>query len=108
MCRDFAHLALTFCRCLNIPARYTFGYLPDIAVVPPGTPMDFCAWLEAYLGDRWWTFDPRNNVARMGRVVIGRGRDAVDVAVVTAYGQTTLVDMEVWADEIQEPPTAPG
>jgi transglutaminase-like putative cysteine protease len=104
VCRDFAHLALTFCRCLNIPARYTFGYLPDIAVIPPATPMDFCAWFEAYLEDRWWTFDPRNNVPRIGRVVIGRGRDAVDVAMVTAYGQTTLVDMEVWADEIPASP----
>ena len=86
VCRDFAHLALTFCRSLNIPARYVFGYLPDIAVPPPYPEMDFCAWFEVYLGDRWWTFDPRNNTRRIGRVVIGRGRDAADVAMVTTYG----------------------
>ena len=67
VCRDFAHLAVTFCRALNIPARYAFGYLPDIDVPPPADPMDFCAWMEVYLGGRWWTFDPRNNQARLGR-----------------------------------------
>ena len=99
VCRDFAHLGLTFCRSLNIPARYVFGYLPDIGVPPPDEPMDFCAWFEAYLGDRWWTFDPRNNVPRTGRVVIGRGRDALDVAMVTSYGAAVLESMTVWADE---------
>ena len=100
VCRDFAQLGLTFCRSLNIPARYVFGYLPDIGVPPPDEPMDFCAWFEAYLGDRWWTFDPRNNVPRTGRVVIGRGRDALDVAMVTSYGGAVLEAMTVWADEV--------
>jgi len=99
VCRDFAQLGLTFCRALNVPARYVFGYLPDIGVPPPYPEMDFCAWFEAYLGDRWWTFDPRNNTRRIGRVVIGRGRDAADVAMVTTYGSPFLHRMKVWADE---------
>ena len=99
VCRDFAHLGLTFCRSLNVPARYVFGYLPDIAVPPPYPEMDFCAWFEAYLGDRWWTFDPRNNTRRIGRVVIGRGRDAADVAMVTTYGSPMLQRMTVWAEQ---------
>jgi transglutaminase-like putative cysteine protease len=99
VCRDFAHLAMTFCRALNVPSRYTFGYLPDIGVEPPDSPMDFCAWFEAYLDGRWWTFDPRNNVPRTGRVVIGRGRDALDVAMVTTFGPAVLESMTVWADE---------
>jgi transglutaminase-like putative cysteine protease len=98
VCRDFAHLAVTMLRALNVPARYVFGYLPDIGVPPPDLPMDFCAWLEAYLDDRWFTFDPRNNEARTGRVVIGRGRDAVDVAMLTSYGPVELLGMTVWAD----------
>ena len=100
VCRDFAHLGLTLCRSLNIPARYVFGYLPDIGVSPPYDPMDFCAWIEVYLEHRWWTFDPRNNVPRAGRVVIGRGRDALDVAMVTSYGAPILQSMTVWADEV--------
>ena len=99
VCRDFAHLAVTLCRALNIPARYAFGYLPDIGVPPPKDPMDFCAWVEVYLGDRWWTFDPRNNQRRIGRVLIGRGRDAVDVAMLTTYGAALLDEMTVWAEE---------
>jgi transglutaminase-like putative cysteine protease len=99
VCRDLAHLAVTFCRALNIPARYVFGYLPDIGVPPPYTPMDFCAWMEVYLAGRWWTFDPRNNEPRIGRVLIGRGRDALDVAMVTTYGSPVLAKMTVWADE---------
>jgi len=99
VCRDFAHLAVTFTRALNIPARYVCGYLPDIAVAPPHSPMDFCAWFEAYLEGRWWTFDARINVPRIGRVVIGRGRDAVDVAMVTAYGAVEFAGLTVWADE---------
>ena len=99
VCRDYAHVAISFCRALNVPARYVSGYLPDIAVPPPDTPMDFCGWLEAYLDGRWWTFDPRNNVPRMGRVVIGRGRDAADVAMVTTYGAPVLETLEVWAEE---------
>lgn len=98
VCRDFAHLAITFCRALNIPARYVFGYLPDLYVAPPDHPMDFAAWMEVYLGDRWWTFDPRNNARRVGRVLIGRGRDALDVAMVTTFGPAAFRSMTVWAD----------
>ena len=99
VCRDLAHLAVTFCRALNIPARYVFGYLPDIGVPPPDAPMDFCAWMEVFLAGRWWTFDPRNNEPRIGRVLIGRGRDALDVAMLTTYGSPRLKKMTVWADE---------
>ncbi|MBA3908271.1 MAG: transglutaminase family protein [Pseudonocardiales bacterium] len=98
VCRDFAHVAITFCRALNIPARYVFGYLPDIEVPIPDAPMDFCAWMEVWLDGRWWTFDPRNNQHRKGRVVIGRGRDAVDVAMVTTYGFARLDEMTVVAE----------
>jgi transglutaminase-like putative cysteine protease len=97
VCRDYAHLAIALCRALNIPARYVFGYLPDIGVPDPGTPMDFCAWMEVYLGEGWHTFDPRNNERRIGRVVIGRGRDAADVAMVTSFGNVDLLDMTVVA-----------
>ena len=96
VCRDFAHLAIAFCRALNVPARYVFGYLPDIGVPDTG-PMDFSAWIEVYLGDQWHTFDPRNNQRRIGRTVIGRGRDAADVAMVTSFGQVTLRSMTVRA-----------
>ena len=106
VCRDFAHLAVTFCRALNIPARYVFGYLPDIGVPPPDEPMDFCAWMEVYLANRWWTFDPRNNQFRIGRVLIGRGRDALDVAMITTYGSPRLEKMTVWADEVPDTATA--
>lgn len=99
VCRDFAQLAVTFCRALNIPARYTFGYLPDIGVPLPHTTMDFCAWMEVFLSGRWWTFDPRNNTPRVGRVLIGRGRDALDVAMLTSYGAAPLESMVVWAEE---------
>ncbi len=102
VCRDFAHLAITFCRALNVPTRYAFGYLPDIGVPPPGDPMDFCAWMEVYLGGRWFTFDPRNNRPRAGRVLIGRGRDALDVAMVTSFGLADLNSMVVWAEEAPE------
>jgi len=103
VCRDFAHLAVTFCRALNIPARYAFGYLPEIGVAASGTPMDFCAWMEVFLGDSWWTFDPRNNQRRVGRVPIGCGRDAIDVAMVSAYGGPQLTSMTVWADAMPRP-----
>ena len=98
VCRDFAHLAVTFCRAMNIPARYVFGYLPDIYVPIPPEPMDFAAWMEVWLGDRWWTFDPRNNARRVGRVLIGRGRDALDVAMLTTFGPAEFRSMTVWAD----------
>jgi transglutaminase-like putative cysteine protease len=100
VCRDFAHLAITFCRALNIPARYVFGYLPNIGNSPPYETMDFAAWFEAYLEGRWYTFDARNNVPRTGRVVVGRGRDAVDVAMITSFGRVDLVGFRVQADRI--------
>jgi transglutaminase-like putative cysteine protease len=100
VCRDFTHLAISFCRALNIPARYVFGYLPDMDVVIEPAPMDFAAWMEVWLDDRWWTFDPRNNVRRKGRVVIGRGRDASDVAMATTFGGPLLVTMTVRAEEV--------
>lgn len=99
VCRDYTHLAMTFCRAFSIPCRYSFGYLPDIAVPPPDLPMDFCAWFEAYLEGGWWTFDPRNNEPRIGRVLCGQGRDALDVAMVTTYGPAVFESMTVWADE---------
>ena len=99
VCRDFTHLAISFCRALNIPARYVFGYPPDMAVPPDPAPMDFAAWMEVWLGDRWWTFDPRNNIGRKGRVVIGRGRDASDVAMATTFGGPLLESMLVQAEE---------
>jgi transglutaminase-like putative cysteine protease len=98
VCRDFAHLAITFCRALNIPARYVFGYIPEIGVPQPPEQMDFAAWFEAYLDGRWHTFDARNNRPRIGRVVVGRGRDAIDVALVTSFGPLTLTDFEVRAE----------
>ena len=100
VCRDYAQLAITFLRGLNIPARYAYGYIPEIGIPPTGTEMDFCAWMEVYLSDRWWTFDPRNNVPRIGRVLVGRGRDAVDVAMLTIFGQAPLESLVVWADEL--------
>lgn len=97
VCRDFAHLAITFCRALNIPARYVFGYIPEIDVPQPAEPMDFAAWFEVFLDGEWHTFDARNNRRRVGRVVVGRGRDAVDVALVTSFGALTLTEFEVRA-----------
>ena len=101
VCRDFAHLALTFCRCMNIPARYVTGYLGDIGVPISPDPMDFSGWFEAYLGGRWHTFDARHNQRRLGRVVMARGRDAVDVALTTSFGVTTLTKWVVWTDKIE-------
>jgi len=102
VCRDFTHLAVTLCRCMNIPARYCTGYLGDIGVPPPYAPGDFAAWMEVYLGGRWHTFDPRNNVPRIGRVLIARGRDASDVAIATTFGPNALVEFTVVTDEIDE------
>ena len=90
VCRDFAHLAVTLCRCMNIPARYCTGYLGDIGVPPEPEPMDFSAWFEVYLGGRWYTFDARHNVPRIGRIVMARGRDAADVAISTTFGPNLL------------------
>ena len=100
VCRDYAHLAIAFCRCMNIPARYCTGYLGDMGAPPPYGPPDFAAWFEAYLGGRWYTFDARNNVPRIGRVLMARGRDAIDVAIATTFGPNTLVSFKVWTDEV--------
>ena len=102
VCRDFTHLGITLCRSLNIPARYVFGYLPDIGVPDPGMPMDFSAWMEVFMGGRWHTFDPRNNERRVGRMVIGRGRDAADVAMITSFGRMELKSMAVRAEPAPE------
>jgi transglutaminase-like putative cysteine protease len=99
VCRDFAHLAVTLCRCMNIPARYCTGYLGDIGVPPDPTPMDFSAWFEVYLGGRWYTFDARHNEPRIGRILMARGRDATDVAIATSFGPCTLAGFEVITGE---------
>jgi transglutaminase-like putative cysteine protease len=103
VCRDFAHLAITLLRCLNIPARYCTGYLGDIGVAIADAPMDFSGWLEAYVGGAWHTFDPRNNQRRIGRILIARGRDAADVAISTGFGPNLLEVFRVWTDEVAEP-----
>jgi transglutaminase-like putative cysteine protease len=100
VCRDYAHLAIALCRCMNIPARYCTGYLGDIGVAPLPGPMDFAGWFEAYLGDRWYTFDARNNTPRIGRVLIARGRDACDVALSSTFGPNQLTGFKVWADAL--------
>jgi len=100
VCRDFNHLAVTFCRAMNIPARYCTGYLGEIGMPPPYGPMDFAAWFEVFLGGRWYTFDARNNIPRIGRVLIARGRDAADVALSNAFGDNTLTSFTVWTDEV--------
>lgn len=102
VCRDFTHLAITFCRCLNIPARYASGYLGDIGVAPLPTPMDFHAWFEVFLNGQWYAFDARHNVRRVGRVLMARGRDAVDVALTTSFGANKLVKFNVWASEVPD------
>jgi transglutaminase-like putative cysteine protease len=102
VCRDFSHLALTFCRCMNIPARYATGYLGDIGIPPQPYPMDFSGWFEAYLDGRWYTFDARHNVARIGRILMAHGRDAVDVAMTTSFGMTRLEKFAVWTDEVSD------
>jgi transglutaminase-like putative cysteine protease len=101
VCRDYAHLAIALCRCMNIPARYCTGYLGDIGVPPMAAPMDFAGWFEAYIGDAWYTFDARNNAPRVGRVLIARGRDAADVAISMTFGPNLLEGFRVWADELQ-------
>jgi transglutaminase-like putative cysteine protease len=100
VCRDFAHLAISLCRCMNIPARYCTGYLGDIGVPASDAPMDFSGWFEAFLGGRWYTFDARHNTPRIGRVLIAHGRDASDVAISTAFGPSFLKSFKVWTDEI--------
>jgi transglutaminase-like putative cysteine protease len=100
VCRDFAHLAITLCRCLNIPARYCTGYLGDIGVPAVPSPMDFSAWFEVYLGNAWHVMDARHNVPRVGRVLMARGRDAADVALLTSFGPSRLQRFNVWCDEV--------
>ena len=100
VCRDFQHLAITLCRALNIPARYATGYLGDIGVIVAPSPMDFSAWFEVYLGDRWWTFDARHNIRRIGRVLMATGRDATDCAITTSFGQAKLTHFQVTTDEV--------
>jgi transglutaminase-like putative cysteine protease len=101
VCRDFTHLAVTLCRCMNIPARYTTGYLGDIGVPVSNAPMDFSAWFEVYLGGQWHTFDARHNQRRIGRIVMAKGRDAVDVALTTSYGSAPLEKFTVWTNEVK-------
>jgi transglutaminase-like putative cysteine protease len=101
VCRDYAHLTATFCRCLNIPTRYCTGYITDIGLPPPYEPMDFAAWIEVYLGGRWHAFDPRNNAPRVGRILVAQGRDAADVPLTHCFGSNTLTGFKVWAEEAQ-------
>jgi transglutaminase-like putative cysteine protease len=101
VCRDFTHLGVTLCRCMNIPARYCTGYLGDIGVPPSAAPMDFSAWFEVFLGGRWHTVDPRNHVPRIGRILIAQGRDAADVPLSNAFGPNTLTGFRVWTDEVK-------
>ena len=104
VCRDYAHLAIAFCRCMNIPARYCTGYLGDIGTPKPWGTMDFAGWMEVWLGDCWYTFDARNNTPRIGRVLIAHGRDASDVALASTFGPNTLRRFRVWTDEVIEAP----
>ena len=103
VCRDYAHLFITFCRCLNIPARYVNGYLGDIGVPPDPAPMDFSAWVEVFLDNRWYTFDARHNEPRTGRIVVARGRDATDVPLINSFGPHILKKFKVWTDEVAAP-----
>lgn len=100
VCRDYTHLAIAFCRCLNIPARYCTGYLSDIGMPPPYSTMDFAAWFEVYLGGSWHIFDARNNKPYRGRILIARGRDAADVAISSTFGPNTLKSFRVWCDQV--------
>ena len=102
VCRDYAHLAIALCRCLNIPARYCTGYLGDMGTLPPYGVGDFAAWFEVYIGGDWYTFDARNNTPRIGRVLVARGRDASDVAIATTFGPNTLESFKVWTDDAAE------
>ncbi|MER2605310.1 MAG: transglutaminase family protein [Siculibacillus sp.] len=101
VCRDYAHLAIAFCRCMNIPARYVNGYLGDIGVPPDPNPGDFSAWMEVFLGGRWHTFDPRNNRPRIGRILVARGRDAADIPLINSFGPHVLENFRVWTDEVK-------
>ena len=100
VCRDFTHLAIAFCRCMNIPARYCTGYISDVGQPRLADTMDFAAWMEVYLGDRWYIFDPRNNSPQFGRVLIANGRDAADVPLTHTFGPNILSNFKVWIDEL--------
>ena len=102
VCRDYAHLAIALCRCMNVPARYCTGYISDIGLPPPYAPMDFAAWMEVYLGGRWHMFDPRNNSQRIGRILIARGRDAADVPLMLTFGPHKLVEFSVTTIELPD------
>jgi transglutaminase-like putative cysteine protease len=104
VCRDFAHLAIAFCRCMNIPARYCTGYLSEIGEPAPRAPDDFAAWMEVFLDGQWWVFDPRNNVRRIGRILIARGRDAADVPLTQTFGPSTLMQFDVWTWDAEDDP----
>jgi transglutaminase-like putative cysteine protease len=106
VCRDFAHLAVTLCRCMNIPARYATGYLGDIGVPPVDARMDFSAWFEVYLGGRWFTFDARHNTPRIGRILVARGRDAADCAITTTFGASRLVQFDIVTEQVHGVPNA--
>lgn len=106
VCRDYAHLAVAFCRAMNIPTRYCTGYISDIGLPPPYAPGDFAAWIEVYLGHKWYVFDPRNNADRIGRVLIAQGRDAADVSLTHTFGSNILTGFKVWTDEIPATPSA--
>ena len=108
VCRDFAHLAVTLCRCVNIPARYCTGYLGDIGVPLVDAPMDFSAWFEVFVDGEWYTYDARHNTPRIGRIVMARGRDATDVAITTAFGGTNLERFHIVTDEVSQSDTLPG
>jgi transglutaminase-like putative cysteine protease len=103
VCRDYAHLAIALCRCMNIPARYINGYLGDIGV-PILDPMDFSAWMEVYIGGQWFTFDPRNNVPRIGRIVVAKGRDAAEVPLINSFGPHVLKSFRVWTYDVTNIP----
>lgn len=103
VCRDYTHLAIALCRCMNIPARYCTGYISDVGMPPPYAPMDFAAWFEAYLDGQWYVFDPRNHVPRFGRILIARGRDAADVAISNSFGPSRLTSFKVWTDKVDHP-----
>jgi transglutaminase-like putative cysteine protease len=104
VCRDFAHLAIAFCRCMNIPARYCTGYLSEIGEPAPLAPDDFAAWMEVFLDGQWWVFDPRNNNRRIGRILIARGRDAADVPLTQTFGPSTLTQFDVWTWDAENDP----
>jgi transglutaminase-like putative cysteine protease len=110
VCRDFAHLAIALCRCLNIPARYCTGYISDIGEPPPYEPMDFAAWMEVYLDGQWRVFDPRNHKPRIGRILVARGRDAADVPLTQTFGPHVMTDFRVWSEEAgrADPPPEAG